>query len=257
MAVEAQAKMHSFYKKLSGDAEHDGDDDDFVISDDEEVADHSAQPPFTFNFYHDLESVFWMYYWVLHNRLPAATTAQPHVDLKVLTSLKKQSDGFFQCSLDGNTTRLLYMSNAEANALPKDDPLLSVYTSDFHSFVKGTRIAKYVSNAHSTLQKSEPDRSFSPPRWAEDRFLPRVYAQIMVLLHVNDFKLLNHEPIEIVCLQDLLDNMKASTTSTRVQKEPASVPAASGSKSSKRKSDEDLPAPGSKKLRSASRKEKH
>ncbi|KAG5340937.1 hypothetical protein C0989_012450 [Termitomyces sp. Mn162] len=91
MAVEYQFQLHLFYPLLS------------LQEIEDTCASHSEKDRFfTFNFYHDLESVYWVYLWFLHYRLPA--------ELNTLSSTAtnepvKRRDDIFACGINGSNAR--------------------------------------------------------------------------------------------------------------------------------------------------------
>ncbi|KAJ6477384.1 hypothetical protein C8R47DRAFT_1289190 [Mycena vitilis] len=126
---------------------------------------------FTFNFYHDLESVFWLYAWFLHQCPPARLTLSDE-EKKLL--LKSHAD-YIHCGIGGTALRngLVLKGDGVTRLV---DQLATVYR-DIDFLLDGLGSLEILRAAYKLLEATEPrrDKEGNPLHWEETNFQPQVY----------------------------------------------------------------------------------
>ncbi|KAJ6511334.1 hypothetical protein C8R47DRAFT_1314332 [Mycena vitilis] len=139
------------------------------------------QPPqptpkfFNFNYYHDLESVFWLYMWFLHYYPPGALT----LDDKTKEILSMSAHKYLVANVDGNSYRSTLMgSTDEARGLAED--LMLVYGIKFYPLLAGiSETIGFLLTAFKALEATAPVTvNNEPRRWDEINFQDEVYDQM-------------------------------------------------------------------------------
>ncbi|KAJ7625013.1 hypothetical protein DFH06DRAFT_1229583 [Mycena polygramma] len=159
MAVEYQLREHVFLPEITADPFQP-----------EEL------PPkfFTFNYYHDIESVFWLYTWFLHYYPPGALTLNDETKQILTVSANK----YLGCNVGGNSFRsLLIISVRRAKEL--EDALKPVYGA-FSSLLFGiSGTLGFLINAYRALEATAPVMvNNEPQHWHENNFQNEIYDQI-------------------------------------------------------------------------------
>ncbi|KAJ6477383.1 hypothetical protein C8R47DRAFT_1323353 [Mycena vitilis] len=157
MAAEYQAQRHFFLKPGVLNMEND------------------VSPPefFTFNFYHDLESVFWLYTWFIHKCPPAELVLLDGAQ----TALAQSYTTYLDCGITGNMVRgsIVY---TDSGAISLARPLAKVYGS--RSFLlNALESVNIIRNAYKALEATEPRlKDGQPMHWQEENFRPQVYDEL-------------------------------------------------------------------------------
>ncbi|KAG6846888.1 hypothetical protein H0H93_011295, partial [Arthromyces matolae] len=140
----------------------------------QEMAKPQASGPFIkdphrtrFNFYHDLESIFWIYVWFLHYKLPKKLMqSNPN-----LSSLNDSAQSLFLNVIAENRERSnLIFERDGAPALL--DILTPIYTPEFRDLVRSVHVRAALALAYSSLEEADPVQGL----WAKDDFKFNIYT---------------------------------------------------------------------------------
>ncbi|KAJ6511328.1 hypothetical protein C8R47DRAFT_1094681 [Mycena vitilis] len=160
MAVECQLRDHVFLPEIT-------EEDPFQP---EEI------PPkfFTFNYYHDIESVFWLYTWFLHYYPPGALILDDEAKQILTTSATEYLDS----NVGGSGARTLLITSVR-QAKELENPLKPVYGA-FTSLLFGiSGTLGILINAYKALEATTPVMvNGQPQHWDEENFRYEVYDQI-------------------------------------------------------------------------------
>ncbi|KAG6846912.1 hypothetical protein H0H93_011162 [Arthromyces matolae] len=122
-----------------------------------------------FNFYHDLESIFWIYIWYLHYRLPKKLMqSSPN-----LTSLKESAESLFWNVIAENRQRsnLIFVKDASLGLFKI---LSRIYTPEFTVLVQNISVREALAQAYASLERTMPEDGL----WDERKFNVGVYPVI-------------------------------------------------------------------------------
>ncbi|KAG6816598.1 hypothetical protein H0H93_007895, partial [Arthromyces matolae] len=124
-----------------------------------------------FNFYHDLESIFWIYIWFLHHRLPKKLM-QSNPDL---TSLKESAETLFLNVIAANPSRteLIFEGDASVRLL---NILAPIYTPEFEILFASIPLRVLLASAYMSLELTAPQavEGF----WDKNKFQAWPYADM-------------------------------------------------------------------------------
>ncbi|KAG6815579.1 hypothetical protein H0H93_009427, partial [Arthromyces matolae] len=119
-----------------------------------------------FNFYHDLESIFWIYIWFLHYRLPKKLMqSNPN-----LTPLKRSADRLFLKVIAENHERSNLILEEDASVLLLDI-LGPIYTPEFEHLLESVPSRLALALAYSELEPTKPVKGL----WPKEQFDLEVY----------------------------------------------------------------------------------
>lgn len=161
--------------------------------------------PFTFNFLHDLESVYWMFVWFLFHRMPdtyvkpqpptpeelqGAQRDDDHPRDKIetqestltqqLDNIKKAGRNLFDCDVKGSPARVAIIGRGDPNDIL--DIVEPLYMECFH-LTKGILFLTHLKSAYVSLEASQPVlNSRHIPRWEMDLFTYAPYQRFRQLL---------------------------------------------------------------------------
>ncbi|KAJ6477386.1 hypothetical protein C8R47DRAFT_1323354 [Mycena vitilis] len=138
---------------------------------------------FTFNFYHDLESVFWLYVWSLHKCPPATLTlGDDHTNI-----LLQSTADHLDCGITGASLRSAVLTR-RANILVYQ--LKPVYAERSY-LLDALESRSVIRAAYETLEDKEPWRNAAGKalHWDQENFESQVY---------DDFR---------KCFQDIRDKL--------------------------------------------------
>ncbi|KAJ6511347.1 hypothetical protein C8R47DRAFT_731241 [Mycena vitilis] len=159
MAVEYQLRNHVFLPEIT----------------EEDPFQPEQAPPefFTFNYYHDLESVFWLYTWFLHYYPPGALILDDEAKQILTTSANK----YLGSNVGGSSARSLITSVRKAKAL--ENPLQPVYGAFTPLLFGISGTLGILINAYKALEATTPVMvNGQPQHWDEKNFQDKVYDQI-------------------------------------------------------------------------------
>ncbi|KAJ7675771.1 hypothetical protein DFH06DRAFT_977041, partial [Mycena polygramma] len=141
MAVEYQAQMHLFLKSPGSI--------NMV-----KLSKLTPSPRFfTFNFYHDLESVFWLYTWFLHKCPPARLTLGDDARKVLVQSYTNHLD----CGIVGTALRAsIILADAGVHVLAGE--LVKVY-GNTSFLLNGLGSVSIIRDAYEVLEATEPRRN--------------------------------------------------------------------------------------------------
>ncbi|EIW81087.1 hypothetical protein CONPUDRAFT_165309 [Coniophora puteana RWD-64-598 SS2] len=155
-----------------------------------EVADQSEleEVPFTFNFYHDLEPIFWIYAWSLFYRPPSQCFVDIGIPMPVIEQLKRSAKKWFDCSIGGNNSRLVTIQGARRAGMTSS--LRGVYTPETSCSVLlgGLEVVKPLSTAYRDLEGTPLQLiTDQHTRWRPAQFSEVPYREMQnKLRHVLD-----------------------------------------------------------------------
>ncbi|KAI0040043.1 hypothetical protein FA95DRAFT_1550163 [Auriscalpium vulgare] len=155
MATEYQARQYSFLPP-----------EEEIMSFSEEIV-SLPEDEFLFNFYHDLESVFWIFAWFIHYRPPAITlqNKSEHVFEKVRTS----ATALFSNDVQGNSARgSLVVGGRPTNIYRSLKPLYG----DLKWLLSGANVVENLKLAYEDLEK-KPRKDGT---WGADCFTIQPYS---------------------------------------------------------------------------------
>ncbi|KAG6848301.1 hypothetical protein H0H93_001405 [Arthromyces matolae] len=120
-----------------------------------------------FNFYHDLESVFWISIWFLHYRLPKKLMqSRPN-----LPSLQRSAQKLFLNIIAENRSRNNLIFEKQAlRALYQI--LYPIYTPEFEVLLESVVVCVALASAYSELEATNPVDGL----WDEDKFDAELYT---------------------------------------------------------------------------------
>ncbi|KAG6843464.1 hypothetical protein H0H93_000894, partial [Arthromyces matolae] len=126
------------------------------------LVDHKTR----FNFYHDLESIFWIYIWYLHNRLPKKLM-QSNPDL---TSLEESAERLFYNVIAGNPSRtdLIFEPHASVQLVRILTP---IYTPEFQFLVERIPVRAVLDSVYVSLEETNRVEGL----WPQGQFNFEVY----------------------------------------------------------------------------------
>lgn len=175
MAVEYQAKKHLFAPSVVPQPTSELFKIDFT-----KPPANDATAFFTYNYYHDVESVYWMYLWWLHHYIPAVIDTQAPSIAQSLTLMQVQAGELFNpfstispCSPE--RLSLLMTGNADfvlQRLLPVYEPCLPV--------LLGTYFVGDLKEAYTNLEACTPQETTQGTqvirRWKETDFHDDLYT---------------------------------------------------------------------------------
>ncbi|EIW83350.1 hypothetical protein CONPUDRAFT_164312 [Coniophora puteana RWD-64-598 SS2] len=168
MAVEYQERRYMFRPRQNFRTVLD--DDDVFLS-----QPHIWNLPFAYNFYHDLESILWLYVWMAHYR-PPSPCVPPALVTSVSLTLRTEGNYFFVCGTGGNQKRSGGIS--DGRLLSRDVGRVyagarSAYMLKVFSFVHP------LGSAYTALQSSLPDDTLPSgnPIWMDTHFGSALYDE--------------------------------------------------------------------------------
>jgi len=151
--------------------------------------------PLTFNFYHDLESIFWIYAWSLFYHPPSRCVVNSEDPLELIGCLKQEAKEWFGCGIEGNSSRLLTVQGARHADIAY--PLEDVYTFETGCSVllNGLEVVEPLSTAYGDLEGTPLQLiTGQHARWRHAQFSEALYKEMKsklrgVLEALNDNKL--------------------------------------------------------------------
>ena len=154
MAVEYQRKMWYFLPQKEDE------DDDIPTTQDRTLAPHAW---FAFHFLHDVESLFWVYFWFVLFRIPrrfVKKTEQEKDPNKNLAYwqrvLDQRSKVYFFCKIDGKPGRVdLIRDHTGLVAISEQDILAPIY-ADHPELLKPILFDKLLRREYRAVQKQQP-----------------------------------------------------------------------------------------------------
>ncbi|EIW81088.1 hypothetical protein CONPUDRAFT_165310 [Coniophora puteana RWD-64-598 SS2] len=135
--------------------------------------------PLTFNFYHDLESIFWIYAWSLFYHPPSPCVVSSENPLELIGCLKQEAKEWFGCGIEGNSSRLLTVQGARHADITY--PLENVYTFDTGCSVllNGLEIVAPLSTAYGDLEGTPLQLiTGQHARWRHAQFSEALYKEM-------------------------------------------------------------------------------
>ncbi|PSR83741.1 hypothetical protein PHLCEN_2v5640 [Hermanssonia centrifuga] len=145
----------------------------------------SVQPlTFTYNFYHDLESLIWLYAWAVYFR-PPLLRVPPSSGTEEL--LRREGHRFFACGIEGNTKRWdAVISGPRANRLNTVVIHTTVYgsTSGCRFLAAGMQIIRHLAQGYHDIQSLPTNDSLlnGTAIWSADHFTYDLYKKFDELL---------------------------------------------------------------------------
>ncbi|PSR78403.1 hypothetical protein PHLCEN_2v7417 [Hermanssonia centrifuga] len=134
---------------------------------------------FTYNFYHDLESLIWLYAWAVYFR-PPLLRVPPSSGTEEL--LRSEGHQFFACGIEGNTERTLVVNNGlRDNRLITDVINAIVYgpTSGCRFLIGGMETIRHLAQGYHDIQSLPTNDSLrnGTAIWSADRFTYDLYKK--------------------------------------------------------------------------------
>ncbi|KAF9074801.1 hypothetical protein BDP27DRAFT_1415727 [Rhodocollybia butyracea] len=131
---------------------------------------------FSVHYFHDLESVFWIYLWFIHFMVPSAHELN-------LDTLQWSRDRYFHHPISGSQYRSSLIMNEDGPDELEQD-LSSIYTHQSHTpLLKPISLCKEISSAYKQLQRTEPEKLKGPDnvdfwRFKKESFAPGLYQTL-------------------------------------------------------------------------------
>lgn len=120
---------------------------------------------FTFNFYHDLESIFWIYVWFLYYCPPDDLDIESRRQ-----ELTESAHQLFDCDSGGNSHRDKILRREHGEVLVATR-LRAVYDDQWINLLLGLKVLTDVRDAYKALQSTEPvEVDGLPRRWDTKQF---------------------------------------------------------------------------------------
>ena len=153
MAVEYQSKDWFFLKKSTSDANDQGEMG--PIHSTVLPTEVRQKPLFLVHFLHDVESLWWVYFWFIHFRMPRNATLKEEMFAKV----KKRQDQYFSCDINGTSHRVLLITDVgDSSSLDEAGVVFTPLYPDKHSMLVGAPLAflKLLRRAYKSVQQTKP-----------------------------------------------------------------------------------------------------
>lgn len=147
MAVEYQVQAHVFGPDAELNREPD-DESGIQLCEESDDKSESTAEFFSFNFYHDLESVYWIYLWFLHYRLPRALPPSTKAELK------DRKRKLFTCGINGSRFRHLFITTPEGFKAVKET-LRNTYGT-FGYLVHAINFRRTLVKAYKDIEATDP-----------------------------------------------------------------------------------------------------
>ncbi|KAF8907492.1 hypothetical protein CPB85DRAFT_1254269 [Mucidula mucida] len=134
---------------------------------------------FRFNFLHDVESVLWLYCWLLFNTIPKSIEGS--VSTEDLNRLVDYKELLFRPSLVPTNERFSFVAQ-QAEYRTARGVLDPIYTQVPYgaSLIKGLKVFEDLVGFYSTVEASEPIATTASFMWGRKEFLPDFYLQLQI-----------------------------------------------------------------------------
>lgn len=179
MAVECQARSHIFGFKGKSDNPGRMEKEDVKESSTQIECRKPQDTTFTFNFLHDLESVYWMFLWFLYHRIPSIVDPSAPAFSLALGEFHRMGGELFKCGISGNQTRERLVKGENAKMVATSLEAVYPYGSPCRFLLAGMRLTEILRNAYIELESTPPNKS---QRWPHDAFKSDVYDQFSARL---------------------------------------------------------------------------
>lgn len=195
MSVEYQRRRHQFIEQPEGTPY------DFQVPDNEF---------FSYHFYHDLESVFWIFCWFLHHRAPAALDDTHIKACKAAVSISAHK--WLYCGIEGSISRVEIFFNTNRELRTMYAPLQALY-GQFSRLLIGMRIIFDITNAYKVIEATKTlERVVGNRRWIhwdEKHFTEGLYIKIKEVFDELLVMMAPHGPLadlQGIPVKDLVSN---------------------------------------------------
>ncbi|KAI0053125.1 hypothetical protein FA95DRAFT_1674534 [Auriscalpium vulgare] len=129
----------------------------------------SAKPvEFIFNFYHDLESVFWIFVYFIHFRPPITLQDKPE---ELVETVRQSAIQYLSDNIQGNSSRYALVALGTYHLCSQLAPLYG----DESWLLSGVQVVHTLRSAYRVLE----NMPMSDGRWNEDCFTSQPYSDIM------------------------------------------------------------------------------
>ncbi|KAG6915560.1 hypothetical protein DXG01_010965 [Tephrocybe rancida] len=171
MAVEYQQQEHLFYPPMNATVFHKVFED--LLMGRKPDPKIPIRPPFRFNFYHDLESVFWIYVHFLHHLFPKNSVPNDDESLDIIAQSARQS---IYCGVEGATLRTMVITHTAVR--------IGVMLQDFfpnHLYLlSALEFAEDMAKSYTAVESSQPVIVGDTPQyWSLEFFTSDPYNKII------------------------------------------------------------------------------
>ena len=119
---------------------------------------------FTVHFLHDLESLFWVYLWFLHFRVPRRSVEKvrrgkdpkPETLIQWQRTVQRRASSYFFCSIHGNIDRVELIRDGASRIAVKGKQIFEPLYADHLQLLKPTFFTKELRKEYEDIQKQEP-----------------------------------------------------------------------------------------------------
>ncbi|KAG6915563.1 hypothetical protein DXG01_010968 [Tephrocybe rancida] len=132
-------------------------------------------PPFRFNFYHDLESVFWIYMYLLHHLFPMNSVPTDDESLDIITQSVRQR---IYCGVGGTMLRTMVITN-DATYLKIGVILQDFFPNHLHLLLV-LGFVHELAESYRAVESSQPVTVGGTPQyWTLESFTDDPYKKII------------------------------------------------------------------------------
>lgn len=158
---------------------------------------------FTANFVHDLESIFWIYLWFIHSRIPSAF---PH-DSELLKKIRSSAKTFFAGGIDGNHPRrdLLTLPPQKDKLRALLDPLYS----QAPLLLEPLNLVPSLAAEYHRIEQEEQEEQDGHRRFSYKVFKNHIHHHFMTVFKEIALSTVD-DRIPVKTLEELLETQHAS-----------------------------------------------
>ncbi|KAG5642550.1 hypothetical protein DXG03_002589, partial [Asterophora parasitica] len=134
---------------------------------------------FTFNFYHDLESVFWILFWFLHHRIPIAISEDEDHIRQHINSVAASAQELIYCGITGTPGRAQLVREDEDTLMARLQCLMDLY-GPLAGVVLPAMMLLDVTDAYQAIESTTPVRGAdgAPKHWNAALFTEVPYREV-------------------------------------------------------------------------------
>lgn len=170
---------------------------------------------FTFNYFHDLESVLWMFIWFIFQRIPVSLFSL--LSKSIINRLRTQCQRLFACGPEGSTDRLLLLRGCEHAAWELLELLFVANTGlDFLTPALEDLIGSFRA-WYTAVESTTPVDVGGSLRWSDDVFKTEYYEKLVDALLDISSKFMNAHPagLEVKSLMEHTEDLRVAAVKSR------------------------------------------
>jgi len=167
-------------------------------NDDNDSDEVSAQRlAFTYHFYHDLESLIWLYAWAVCFRPPRCLS--PESVESIAKTLRVAGSRYFNCGVEGNQARVLTVKDGVDTNFFITQPLLDIYTkgSRCRFLLSGSQMVRPLAHEYRRLQSLQLDDKLlnGTAIWNASNFTEALYNAFLTMFNQIEEEMKRREDV--------------------------------------------------------------